>query len=34
MIPILTSANVFVVKVETNINAAINSFFIIFLFDC
>ena len=31
IIPILTSANVFVVKVETNINAAINSFFIIFL---
>ena len=31
MIPILTSANVFVVKVETNTKAAINSFFIIFL---
>ena len=31
IIPILTSANVFVVKVETNIKAAINSFFIIFL---
>ena len=34
MIPILTSANVFVVKVETNINAAINSFFIIILLYC
>ena len=34
IIPILTSAKTFVVKVETNINAAINSFFIIFLFDC
>ncbi len=34
IIPILTSAKEFVVKVETNINAAINSFFIIFLFNC
>ena len=32
MIPILTSAKTFVVKVETKINAAINSFFIIFLY--
>ena len=31
MIPILTSASVFVVKVEANIKAAINSFFIIIL---
>jgi hypothetical protein len=31
MIPILTSANVFDVKVDINIKAAINSFFIIFL---
>jgi hypothetical protein len=30
----LISANTFVVKVETNIKAAIISFFIIFLFYC
>ena len=32
IIPILISANELVVKVETSINAAINSFFIIFLY--
>ena len=34
IIPILISANELVVKVETSINAAINSFFIIFLIYC
>ena len=34
IIPILISANTFVGKVDTNIKAAINSFFIIVLFYC